>query len=111
VNGTTVALELKYKTRRFDASVGDERFALAEHGAHTDNRVRFIEDIQRLQRVVAGFPQSRGYFVLLTNDDRYWKWPSLSVPSGAYTLNWCTYAMLPAQFRYALIPVTSPNER
>ena len=69
----SVAIELKYKTRRLQIEHGGERFALS---GQPQNRGRYdyVEDVQRLERVVADLEgASTGFAVLLTNNWLYWK--------------------------------------
>lgn len=69
-----VAIELKYKTRRFSGSLGGEDFRLANHSANDCGRYDFLKDVHRLERIVCSVPtpKSAGYAILLTNDPGYW---------------------------------------
>jgi hypothetical protein len=71
----TLAIELKYKTRKLVVDVANERYSLKDQRAQDTGRYDFLKDIQRLEQVVAVYPNSIGYAVLLTNDSAYWKKP------------------------------------
>ncbi len=72
---TTLAVELKYKTRRLTIHIGNEQYRLKDQSAQDTSRYDFLKDVQRLEQVVAVHPNSIGYAVLLTNDSAYWKKP------------------------------------
>jgi hypothetical protein len=71
-SGETLALELKYKTKKLDTKFNDEEFRLQDQGAQDTGRYDFIKDINRLERFVASYPNSVGCAALLTNDQSYW---------------------------------------
>jgi len=71
----TLAVELKYKTRRLTVHIGNEQYRLKDQSAQDISRYDFLKDVQRLEQVVAVHPNSIGYAVLLTNDSAYWKKP------------------------------------
>lgn len=69
----TIPIELKYKTE--SATVDDqgfgETFSLSRQGARDQAHYRFLQDVQRIEEIVA--EQGRyGYAILLTNDSNYW---------------------------------------
>ncbi|WP_254544989.1 hypothetical protein [Halomarina pelagica] len=69
----TIPIELKYKTE--SATVEDEGFGetfeLSRQGARDQAHYRFLQDIYRVEEIVA--EQGRyGYAILLTNDANYW---------------------------------------
>lgn len=74
-----IAIELKYRTRRFSIPHEGESFSLKSQNAQDHGRYDFIEDIRRIEeiaaerRVAEGDSFSQGYAVLLTNDYLYWK--------------------------------------
>lgn len=71
-----IAIELKYKTRGFEAEQGDESFVLRNQSAQDQGRYDFLRDIQRLEFICSQLKQCKaGYAVLLTNDSSYWKVP------------------------------------
>ena len=71
----TLAVELKYKTRKLAVHVANEQYRLKDQSAQDTGRYDFLKDIQRLEQVVGVHPNSIGYAVLLTNDSAYWKKP------------------------------------
>ena len=71
-----VAFELKYRSKKLVQEWENESFTLRDHGAQDHGRYDFLNDIQRLERVVADFrPAKAGYAVLLTNDPSFWHPP------------------------------------
>jgi hypothetical protein len=71
--GTPIALELKYKTRKLDIDHNYESFHLLNQSAQDAGRYDFIKDISRLERFVVVNPQSLGYAIFLSNDSSYWR--------------------------------------
>ncbi len=69
----TLAIELKYKTRRLLANVGEEAFYLSDQSAQDTGRYYFLKDIQRLEQFVDKHNRAIGYAIMLTNDSSYWK--------------------------------------
>lgn len=65
------AIELKYKTRALRIE-GDETFNLLNQSAQDVGRYDFLKDIQRLEQIVTGRPNTLGYAIMLTNDPSYW---------------------------------------
>jgi hypothetical protein len=70
---TPIPIELKYKTRIFDASYGDEDFHLLNQSARPLGRYDFIKDIARLERFIKTHTGSGGFAIFLTNDPAYWE--------------------------------------
>ena len=70
-----VAIELKYLTRRLEATVAGERFNLADQAAQDISRYDFTKDLVRLEAIVANMPRTLGLAILLTNDSAYWRPP------------------------------------
>ncbi len=68
-----IAIELKYKTRKFSAELSGETYNLRNQAAHDVGRYDFIKDIHRLEEITHSKPGAIGYAVLLTNDSAYWK--------------------------------------
>lgn len=70
----TIPIELKYKTDSAtveDAGFG-ETFELSRQGARDQAHYRFLQDVPRIEEIVA--EQGRyGYAILLTNDTNYWR--------------------------------------
>jgi len=75
--GTDVyPIELKYKTKLFNAVVGGEPFFLKNHGAQDIGKYDFVKDICRVEAFrsyIAGYRE--GYAIWLTNDPYYWNAP------------------------------------
>ena len=70
-----MAIELKYKTRAIDVTIGAEKFALKNQSAQDIGRYDFIKDIYRLEQSLGVYKKGEGYAILLTNDSAYWKTP------------------------------------
>ena len=77
-SNANLLIELKYKTRALDFTVGNEKYALKSQGAQDIGRYDFVKDVHRLEAAVAGLSKSVGYAILLTNDSAYWKRPRSS---------------------------------
>ncbi len=69
----TIAIELKYKSRKLKIQLNRENFTLLDHSAQDVGRYDFIKDIYRLEQLVLPEQASVGYAILLTNDSSYWK--------------------------------------
>lgn len=67
------AIELKYKTRRLQATVGEEPFDLMDQSAQDIARYDFCKDIGRIEALTSAYPGLTGFAVLLTNDRGYWR--------------------------------------
>ncbi len=74
-NHTALAIELKYKTRKFSQFVNNEQFSLADQSAQDIARYDFVKDIERLEQVIDDRVKWIGYAILLTNDSAYWVQP------------------------------------
>ena len=76
--GNSVAVELKYLTRRLDFERNGERFALRNQGAQDIRRYDFLKDVERLENLSLSEQTDvrAGFAILLTNDHLYWKPPS-----------------------------------
>lgn len=72
---TIIAIELKYKTRRFHVNVEEETFNLLDQSAQDIGRYDFMKDIQRLEEIVFDRNDIVGYAIFLTNDSAYWSTP------------------------------------
>jgi len=70
---TALAIELKYKTRKFSVEFASEKFNLLNQSAQDVGRYDFLKDIQRLEQIVADRPGTVGYAILLTNESLYWR--------------------------------------
>ncbi len=71
----TMAIELKYKTKKLSVDVDGEEFRLRSHGAQDSGRYDFIKDICRLENITASINNCEGWAILLTNESTYWKQP------------------------------------
>lgn len=67
------AIELKYKTRRLEATIQGEAFRLKDQGAQDIGRYDFFKDVARIEQLIARGQASRGLAMFLTNDSSYWK--------------------------------------
>lgn len=73
-NGSTYPIELKYKSKRIEATDNYDYFSLKNHGAQDINRYAFLYDIKRIESM-KNFDKHfvSGYAIMLTNDPSYWK--------------------------------------
>lgn len=81
-NGSSLAIELKYKTKQLFISVDEEIFWLKDQSAQDCGRYDFLLDIERLEQFVSKYPNCVGHAILLTNDSSYW-----DPPRGALTVD------------------------
>ena len=72
-----IAVELKYLVAALHASVGGELFDLPRQSANDISRHDVIEDITRVEALLADGYADEGCVVVLTNDRSYWQ-PSSS---------------------------------
>lgn len=70
--GKNIALELKYKTRRYSHEHNNEQFHLKNQSAQDIGRYDFLADVARIERFVTSQSASQGYAILLTNEPSYW---------------------------------------
>jgi hypothetical protein len=75
----SLAIELKYKTRKTNVEREGEVFELKGQGAQDLGRYDFINDICRLESVASECPGTRGCALFLANDPLYW----CTAPAGA----------------------------
>lgn len=66
-----IAIELKYKTKKFEFELNGENFSLKNQGAQGWGRYYFVNDIVRLEKLMEKFEISQGYAIFLTNDMYY----------------------------------------
>ena len=83
---STMAVEVKYKTRKLVVELEGEAFSLASHSALDIGRYDFIKDIVRLESIASNLANCEGYAVLLTNDSAYWKPRTQSTVDEAFSL-------------------------
>lgn len=69
----SIAVELKYKTRKLGVDLDGEEFRLASHSAADLGRYDFIKDVCRLEEIAANLNGCEGWAIMLTNDSAYWK--------------------------------------
>jgi hypothetical protein len=87
-NGTVIAIELKYKTRRLTHRLGDEPYLLLNQSAQDIGRYDFLKDVARLEQLAARNIITRGVAILLTNDSSYWRLPrTASTVDAAFRLH------------------------
>lgn len=67
------AIELKYKTRALQTTVGGEEFNLLAQSAQDQGRYDFCRDIGRVETLTRAYPGLTGLSVFLTNDQSYWR--------------------------------------
>ncbi|MEI6877063.1 MAG: hypothetical protein WCL50_18265 [Spirochaetota bacterium] len=65
-------IELKYKTRAFEGTVGDEHYSLKNQAAQDCGRYDFVADIGRLETLKRKGKIDSGFAIFLTNDPSYW---------------------------------------
>ena len=68
-----IAVELKYKTKKFLGKLDGEDFHLKDQQALDSGRFDFIKDICRLEKMALNVGNCEGYAILLTNVSAYWK--------------------------------------
>jgi hypothetical protein len=73
LSNKSMAVELKYKTRKLVLKIENEDYSLTNQGAQDQGRYDFIKDIVRLENITSNLDSYEGYAVLLTNDSSYWK--------------------------------------
>ena len=71
----TFAIELKYCTALLDVEADGEQFQLKNQSANDIRRYTFLNDVQRLERLVESQTADQGFAVIITNDAGYWKDP------------------------------------
>ena len=87
--GEEIAIELKYFTQELSACLNGELFDLREHAAADLARHGFLQDIQRLERIVGdeNQPARSGLAVLLTNAPMLWLPPGRDTNDAAFRLH------------------------
>lgn len=71
----SLAIELKYRTRKTTLQFANERFELRHQSAQDHGRYDFLKDIQRLERLEQQGLARAGLAILLTNEHLYWEHP------------------------------------
>jgi len=82
-HNATIAIELKYKTRKLSVVTPSETYSLRNHSAQDIGRYDFIKDVSRLEDISFAYPEAVGYAVLLTNESGYWRNPSTATTVDA----------------------------
>jgi len=99
LEGTTCALELKYKTKKLTFEHRGEIYKLKDQAAQDIGRCDILHDIERLETIVRSGSCTTAFAISLTNDPLYWEQPKRDdVTLEAYrvhegktlngTLNW-----------------------
>lgn len=70
--GISLAIELKYKTKKLQHSCPNHFYHLLNQSAQDIGRYDYIKDIWRLEEITKAIPKSLGWAILLTNDRSYW---------------------------------------
>jgi len=73
--GNNYAIELKYKTRKLEETIHDEKFKLMDQSAQDLGRYDYLKDIERLEKIVSKHEKTTGFAIILTNDSGYWNTP------------------------------------
>ena len=67
-------IELKYKTRKYDAEdQSGEHIAVKDQIALDEGRFGYLKDIERIERIAHEDSFGRGFAIILTNDSHYYK--------------------------------------
>lgn len=75
--GFAIPIELKYKTKKLSALVGQEQYNLKNHGAQDLGTYDFVKDICRIESFATHIDSCKyGYVLWLTNDQYYWNAPN-----------------------------------
>lgn len=74
-DGSTLAVELKYLTDRWESDVHGESFRLLRQAAQDIRAYDCVKDIERVESLVAERRATAGLVLVLTNDPSYWRAP------------------------------------
>lgn len=88
-SGRSTVIEVKYLTRGWAGTVGDESFELKNHGAQDIRAYDVVKDIKRVEGFIAGRPGADGAVIVLTNDSSYWRSPKANDTSNAAAFRLC----------------------
>ena len=69
----SVAIELKYKTRKYEIISNGRHFALKHTSAQGEVRYDFVKDITRVESYVRRANRRVGWAIILTNDHLLWE--------------------------------------
>ena len=74
LKGKVFPIELKYKTKLYEFSIGKEKYHLKNQGAQDHGRYDYLKDIQRLELFSEKIDNfEKGFTIILTNDRTYWE--------------------------------------
>lgn len=79
--GKEIPIEIKYKTaglksgEMLQLDINGEIYNLSDHGAADVGRFSFRKDLFRLEQFLEKNDQEVGYFLVITNEPKYWKKP------------------------------------
>jgi len=82
-----VVIELKYKKIECKYEIGNEIFILKKDGGGKENRYKIFEDVWRVRHLVERKSFKKGFVVLMTNDDQYWKCVSKKLHAYRFDLS------------------------
>lgn len=71
INNILYPIELKYKTKKFQAIYEKENYKLTEHGATDIGRFSFRKDIFRIEQLISKENINQGFFIVITNESKY----------------------------------------
>jgi hypothetical protein len=69
-------IEVKYKTKKIDVNENNEIYHLKNQAAQDLGRYDYLKDIQRIEslpKIINNFVCEKGFTIILTNDNSYWK--------------------------------------
>lgn len=72
---SSVAVELKYRTRNLELEYEGERFVLRDQSAQDTGRYDFLKGVERLEQLSKRPEFRAGLAILITNDPLYWDEP------------------------------------
>lgn len=70
--GEVTVVELKYLTAKAELEADGETYRLAQRGQQ-GLRYAYLNDLNRVERIVEAGKADRGAAILLANEDRYWR--------------------------------------
>lgn len=83
LDGSALAVELKYLTDSWEGQVGGESFRLLRQAAQDIRAYDSVKDIERVERLVAEGYATAGLVLVLANDPSYWRSPDHGRPTNA----------------------------